>query len=273
MIFVDTHVHIYDRFELGFFFDAAWKNADMARQKLAPFHPTLLLLMLTEGFGMAWFERICRLMESGKNLRGWKIRETGENCSLMLQRKENQVIYLIAGSQIQSAEGLEVLALGTKRRFEDNIAIEHLIDRVNDAGAVAVVPWGFGKWTGRRGRLLDRLLNGHSAKFHLGDNGGRPEWLGTPRPFQAALEKGLKILPGSDPLAFDNESGRAGSYGFYCDENISSEKPAEYIKRRLRDPSFQIVPYGNRTGSSQFIRSQVRIQFNKHFGKSNARHQ
>jgi hypothetical protein len=72
---------------------------------------------------------------------------------------------------------------------------------VQDSGALTVLPWGFGKWWGERGRRVERLVNelGANAVF-LGDNGSRPQALGRPRLIETGERQGFRVLPGTDPF-------------------------------------------------------------------------
>ena len=58
------------------------------------------------------------------------------------------------------------------------------------------------------------------------------------------LKKGIRILPGSDPLPFDYECGKAGSWGFALENLISNEYPAKDIKKLLMEPATRINAYG-----------------------------
>ena len=67
-------------------------------------------------------------------------------------------VLVIAGRQIVSAERIEVLALGTRTQIPDGQPLAATIDAVRADGALAVLPWGFGKWWGARGRMVDAYL-------------------------------------------------------------------------------------------------------------------
>ena len=53
------------------------------------------------------------------------------------------------------------------------------------SNGLAIVPWGFGKWVGKRGKALRRALESvDSRQFFLGDNSGRPKFSPTPLIFR-----------------------------------------------------------------------------------------
>lgn len=270
MVFVDSHVHIHKCFNLPEFFDATWQNVQAAWQLTGDAGHPQAVLMLTEEAGVNWFDALFRHeIEITNILRNWKIRSSAEDCSLFIEKNAACSICLIAGRQIQTKEGLEVLALGVRRTFKDNHAMRETINRVRDAGGLPVIPWGFGKWIGARGKVIDQLIRDVGREdLYIGDNGGRPRFLKEPKQFDASKRKGLKILRGSDPLPFAREYHRAGSYGFYFGGELSKDIPAEDLKQRLADPFFKFYTYGNPENFGPFIRNQLLMQLKKRFGKS-----
>jgi hypothetical protein len=136
------------------------------------------------------------------------------------------------------------------------LAMEH--------GALPVVPWGFGKWSGRRGKFLAEFLSQTQAQsLFLGDNGGRPWFWPDPEPFQAVANTGRRVLPGSDPLPFKSHEGRAGSYGLLVELAVDPAQPFMTLAAALANKSTSIAPFGARAGSLQFIRDQVAMQIIK----------
>ena len=270
MVFVDSHVHIHKSFNLPEFFDATWQNVLAAWQLTGDVEHPQAVLMLTEEAGANWFESLLRPEKKiTDSLRDWKIRSSAEDCSLLLQKNAVCSICLIAGRQIQTKEGLEVLALGVRRTFKDNHALRETINRVRDAGGLPVIPWGFGKWIGKRGKVIDQLIRDvGKGDLYIGDNGGRPRFLKEPKQFDASKRKGIKILRGSDPLPFARECRRAGSYGFYFGGELSEDTPAEDLKQKLADPLFKLNAYGDPERLGNFIRNQLLMQIKKRFSKS-----
>ena len=167
-------------------------------------------------------------------------------------------------------EGLEVLSLATTNSFPEGLPVRKLIVNVRDTGGTPVIPWGFGKWMGRRGKTLIKLLDtAKSADFFLGDNGNRTYILPHPSQMKLAQDNNIRDLPGSDPLPFTSESHRAGSFGFTLDGIISVENPAEDLKKILNNSVGTIQPHGTAEGALRFFRNQSRMQIKKHFFKKN----
>ncbi len=269
MIFVDAHVHIYDCFDLEKFFDSAFANFKSEASRLGQEDAFIAILLLTETSKDNWFQRLtsyaCSKVGIGnKTISGWKFHPTDENCSLRVLHGGGQSILLIAGRQIVTAEDLEVLALLTDRRFKDGAPLEGLIQAVGNSDGIPVVPWGFGKWTGRRGMILSNLLESSKAsELFLGDNGGRAAFLPPPYHFKLAASKGIRVLPGSDPLPFHSESHRAGSFGFSLEGSISPDQPGRDFRQILLDPSTRPRAYGLLEKPYRFLRNQLAIQILK----------
>ncbi len=227
------------------------------------------MLCLTESEHDKWFSRLksCALNQAGhpnKKIYEWKVATTGESSSLALKGDRGELVYLLAGRQIVTSERLEVLALGTDKRYADGESLISTVESVLRDEAIPVIPWGFGKWYGKRGRILKRLIDSHVGHaIYLGDNGGRSSILPYPSHFRLAEARGIRILPGSDPLPFPNESSKAGSYGFALFGTIDCAKPASDVKRILLDPAVQPVPYGKPETLFRFIRNQCAMQLRK----------
>jgi hypothetical protein len=269
MILVDAHVHIHDCFDLERFFTSTHKNFQSQAAGMQASNNFTGTLLLAESAGENWFEILSKraVVEAHDDSRQsgiWSFQRTGDDRCLELQSGGEQKLYVMAGRQIVTAEGLEVLALITQSLFADGLPVEDTIHSIHENNAVAVFPWGFGKWRGRRRRVLDVVLSNESfSGIFLGDNGGRAGFLGVPGPFNRPSEKWIKILPGSDPLPFAFEQGRAGSFGFWCNETVSADRPAEDLLRILRNPQVRINPYGKLVKPLPFLFKQVAMQIRK----------
>lgn len=267
---VDGHVHIHEQFELGAVLDAALKNFKEAARGLGLDWPCRMLLMLTETAAADQFGSIKSTGgndNTGNKFGAWAFEPTAESCSLRLRLSTGEEIFVIAGRQILTAERLEVLALGSDVVYPDGEIIETCIERIRATGAVVVLPWGFGKWWGRRGHIIRRLLDqGGATSFYLGDNSGRPKFLPSPSEFSSATARGMHILPGTDPLPFPEEASRVGRFGFCLHAAVSTEMPAADLKRMLSDQETKPIAYGRGEGLLRFIRNQMAMQFVKRSG-------
>ncbi len=262
---IDAHVHLHDCFSTPAFLGAARDvfRAASARLGIAA-APGVLLL--TEGAGEDAFVRLAEgAGETGPG--GWEVRRTAEERSLVAGRDGVDELVLVAGRQIATGDGLEVLAPATRRRFRDGRPLVETLEEVREAGGPAVVPWGFGKWWGRRGRLLAGLVDAADPGwFFLGDNGGRPRGVPALGLFRQAAARGVRVLPGSDPLPFPGHAARAGSYGFVLERPLDSERPAASLLAALADPATRPRPYGRRRSPLPFVVDQLRMQLRKRRG-------
>jgi hypothetical protein len=269
MILVDAHVHIYDCFDLQHFLDSAVKNFKAEAARWGQEDDFTALLLLTETAKENWFHRLAgyagsRSGNGAESIGNWTFHRTNEDYSLYAQSEKSQGFFLIAGRQIVTAEDLEVLALMTDRQFEDGRPLEEVIQAVKETSAIPVIPWGFGKWMGKRGAILENILRkGKDSILFLGDNSGRPVFLPRPSLFEFAEKKGIRVLPGSDSLPFLSESQRVGSFGLSIEGTITRERPARDLKRILLDPKTRFQAYGNLEHPYRFFRNQLTAQIVK----------
>jgi hypothetical protein len=265
-VFADAHVHIYDCFNLDHFLDAAYSNfakAAIARGVDQPFQGVLLL---TETICDRYFEFLHK-RASGQAINQqtavWQFSLTQEEESLKAHTADGRELYLIAGRQIVTAEDLEVLALGTAQHFEDGQPIQTVVTAVQQSGGLPVIPWGFGKWIGRRGDILNHLLQSQPTQLFLGDNSGRPAFWKRPPFFQAIEQQGSRVLPGTDPLPFSAEATRPGKFGCCMQIPFNPQHPATSIKQALLDRDVQCQSYGTLERPTQFVRNQLTMQVMK----------
>jgi hypothetical protein len=194
----------------------------------------------------------------------WAIRPTGEAVSLIAERPGALPLVLVAGRQIVTREGLEILILGAPGPFAESVDLATGVAMGQAAGGLAVLPWGFGKWWGRRGRILDRFLaTATPGTVFLGDNGGRFAGAGAPAQFALARRRCIPILPGSDPLPLPGDAHRAGSYGFALDGPLDSTRPAAALKARLLAMRDQPRGFGRLQPLWRFLANQVGMQWRK----------
>lgn len=266
---VDAHVHLQPCFDIDPFLTWARTNFENATEHVERPGEHLGVLCLTEISSGLGFERLLGTFDyaSGKGRRSgghWEPLETDEPSSVCLIQSSDYGLVVIAGRQLASEEGLEVLAIGTRRSFEEGQSLRALVQAVSRAGAIPVVPWGVGKWFGRRGQRVEEVIrNPNLPPFFLGDSGNRPKFWPQPSEFEMAEERGIRNLPGSDPLPFPDEVQRVGSVGVALEGRLDLETPTQDLKERLRDPSATFQPFGQREKPFRFMRNQLRMQLRK----------
>jgi hypothetical protein len=264
-LLIDAHVHLHDCFPPASFLAHAERNFERAAAPGEGEHDPGVL-MLTESAGVDWFGRLASMAADSAvrhttPLAPWSIEETGDPNALVARNGQRRLI-LVAGRQVVAREGLEVLLLGTRETVPDGRPIREVLAEGKRLGALRVIPWGAGKWLFARARLLSELLAEaqRDDAFFLGDGAGRPFFWTRPRHFEEAQRRGVRVLPGTDPLPLASQVSRAGSYGFRLDAPIDLTRPAETILAALRDPASRITPYGRLERLTPFVRHQLAMQ-------------
>ncbi len=227
-LYGDAHVHVYPAFDASRLLSQASQRAEALA---APF-----LLLLAESAGHDWYRAAREAAAGGRGPLG----ATAEPLALQLQDcAPASSVFVVAGRQIVSTEGLEVLGLAldpdcaAAAIVDRTRCAEELLEALLDADAVAVLPWGFGKWLGERGRRVAELarqdrLRDH-ARFFLGDVPQRC-W---PWPRPAVFEAPARVLCGSDPLPLPGGEARVGCLGFRIEASLDAQQPARSLLSAL----------------------------------------
>lgn len=274
-VLADAHVHFHRCFMREPFFDAALANFRLGARDLGLPSRTPGLLLLAESRGERWFERFREeaeaVAEGGgrfdwENLPRWSFLPSAEPGTLLVRRGRER-LFLVAGRQIVVREGLEVLALATAEELPDGLPLADTLEWTRERGAVAVLPWGFGKWWFGRGRLLAEALRRlDPERTFLGDSACRPALAPDPRPFREARSRRIHVLPGTDPLPLADQVARPGSYGFVAEGFFDERRPAASLRRMLASRQGQPDAFGRRTGLLDFARDQAAMQARKRVG-------
>ncbi len=263
MILCDAHVHIYHRFDLDLFFLSAVRNfTQYARTaNIVDFQSAVFL---ADWSNLSWFDKLASLSGRRRSGHAFSIEPTPDSSALRVILANRKPLYVIASKKIITSEDLEVLALCTVSGFADGRPLRATIASIQASGAIAVIPWAVGKWMGRRGRILDDLLDHPGqAGFYLCDNGNRPVFWRWPRHFKKAQRRGIPILSGSDPLHFDTEADRVGRNGFGLQGTLRNDAPAGDLHALLNRSQPPLLRYGPLESPLRFVRNQVRMQLFK----------
>ena len=254
---VDAHVHLHPQFDVVSFLDHAARNFATASPGPGLFQAGVLLLAETPGEGA-----FSRIAAAGSMDPRWSVDRTREPESIVATPDGGTPIVIVAGRQLVTEEGVEVLALLTAREFRHGLPLTDTLRLVRQDGAIAVLPWGFGQWSFGRGELVADALRSESGVF-VGDNGGR--WRRSPAPplFALARQRSIPILPGSDPLPFTEQGSRAGSFGFVMPQSIDLAHPSRDLRTWLRAQRIQPAAYGQLESAGRFAWNQVRMQWRK----------
>ncbi len=264
-IIADAHVHIHKCFEIDQLLNASLTNFHKISRTKTDIENSVFLIFLTEMLGDFEFSKLLEYAQNHHQINNWKLVPTQESISISAINNDNQKIFIIAGRQIVTAEKLEVLALISDNEFADGLTVETTIKNIVSKDSIPVLPWGVGKWLGKRGKILQKLLNSDTfSMVYFGDNGGRPNFWSRPPYFQLAEEKGWKVLPGTDPLPLKSEYTRPGSFGFTVEGEFNGTEPGKSIKQILSDTTTSVQPYGSLETPFRFIRNQFAIRYGNH---------
>ncbi len=256
LVLVDGHVHIYACHEIAQVFDSAWRHFQgiAERCRAADFQGVLIF---TESAGDQVFRELAQAQAC--TVGRWSVSATGEAPSLDLQRDDGARLLVLAGRQLVSREKLELSAYFITETIADGAPLTVLLEQVHHQGGLSVLPWGVGKWFGKRGREVQDRLRRPASPVLLSDNGGRPWFWPRPRLFRLARQQQIPVLAGSDPLPKASEQQQAGSVGFVLRGALPFESPAEALKQRLL--SLRATPrYGKGEKIWGFVRNQIYMQ-------------
>jgi hypothetical protein len=242
VLLIDGHVHFHAMHPLPALLDAACFHFASHRQRLDGARPSQSCLMLVEPGQTGRFEKLREGTESIGG--GWSVEPTDESVSLLLRHPNGSRLSLIAGRQVVTRERLEWLALGCCRPIRDGQDMETTLDAILSHGAFPVLPWGWGKWWGRRGRLVKLLIEKRGDDFALGDNGGR--WATGPRPalLQRGRGRGMAVLSGSDPLPLPREQSKVGQVVSAVPGPLSRHEPFQACRCALSLNAHRIETWG-----------------------------
>jgi hypothetical protein len=267
LLVIDAHAHIYPCFDLPEYFDAAFSNCLQVARNVGCDRSHIPVLLLTEGRRQRVFQGILDEIKKGNNrigdeqTDGYRVFATEEDGSLRIQKGDGTFLFLVAGRQIVTSEHLEVLALSTVSEIPDGLSLEKTVAAVQKVRAVPVIPWGFGKWYGRKRHVLTEFLaSRREGGVFLGDNGGRPSFLQFPDFQREVPGLSLKVLPGSDPLPLPSEVQKVGSFGFTLQEELDLRKPGEALKRILMKHEVVPTPFGSHESTYRFAWNQTSLR-------------
>jgi hypothetical protein len=257
----DCHVHMHDEFAPEVFLDGAARNLAVAARQIGAGEGSVGCLFLTETRRQGGFDRLQR----GGG--GWSVQHAAEPVSLIARRGAADVLVVVAGRQVVTRERLEVLLLGSSAELPDGESVERTLERAGETGGLVVLPWGFGKWSFARGRIVERLLSSAAATtLFVGDTGNRTSVLPRPRLLRRARRLGVPVLPGSDPLPLSSHVERAGRCGIFLECVPDLEQPADQIVRLLRGTRVQPQTFGRPEPFVRFAVTQILMQLSRRRG-------
>jgi hypothetical protein len=261
---VDAHVHLHDARRAASALDAAARSFAALAGRCGGVLGALLL-------AQARRERVFEALLERRELSGWRLEPAAAEPHSLIARRGPDALVLVCGRQLRAQDGLEVLALGTRAELPDGLSLREALAAARGADALAVLPWGFGKWWGARGRRVrDALAGAAGEELFVGDNGGRLA-CAPPRGVRELAARGFRVLPGSDPFPFGADVRRVGSFGFWCEVEPSERAPWRDLRAWLLARPHSPVPFGHGCGPLRFARNQLGSQLVRRLPWSAAR--
>lgn len=209
-IIIDTHVHIHSLYNVADVLDSAYLNfANEARKYSAEnFIGVLCVYSLKANSD-------CKsIFKSEGNTLTWKFNQIDSNTVEALSGQKK--ILIKTGYQVVSSEGIEILVLTDRAKDFFGINAEVVVEAALRENLLVILPWGVGKWFGKRGVIVNNIIKKFDSKIFLGDNSSRPWfWWRVPQ-FILAGNLNTKVLKGSDPLSIAGEENIIGTAGVVC---------------------------------------------------------
>ncbi|MEL7182071.1 MAG: hypothetical protein AAGK57_00345 [Pseudomonadota bacterium] len=249
VIHIDTHVHLHPMFDLDQALGAARRHMGQG--------PSVLLLTEMPG--------VDRFSELTGDLGDWWFEPSSEVCSVWATCATGGPVLIIAGHQVVTAEGLEVLVLGSRDPVAEGQNMMDTLTQSADLGAVSTLPWGVGKWTGGRGRIMAELAAAPPPVPHayFADSGVRRRGSVRPALLGRAEAAGWRVLAGSDPLPFAFQTSAVGRYGNVVQGALDANTPFASLKSLLAALSASPQTYGQLHPNLSFLAVQVAMQVRK----------
>lgn len=224
------------------------------------------VLMLTEIAGVDWFG--AAYGSGSMQFDAWTVAPWDNDPLTLRARRHGAALAIVAGRQVVTAEGIEVLALLTRGMIVDGLDLGATVSAIDSEQALAVLPWGAGKWLGARGRIVDEFLrDGTRHRAFAGDNGGRPGLWPMPAAFDAARRAGRPVISGSDPLPLAGEECRAGSFGIWIEARLPDDQPGAALRGLLVNSGAEKVrPFGEPERAWRFVRNQLALRMGWRLG-------
>ena len=253
---VDCHVHLYPGYDLSRAVACSWENL---KREFSD-DPLGQCWCLTSPPGVDGLALARELALSAlPKVRLRDIADANGGVCLLADTAGGPIL-IVPGTQAISDEKLELLSLGAELPSSTVGSLKKLVTETRKRGGLPVIPWGVGKWLGRRGRVLSAMLDERDDTLILADNANRPWWWPYPALLAKARTEGLIVVSGTDPLPIVNDERRIGSAGIVVDE---ADIETVWIRaRELICASNQsgIRVFGRPMASGSFVGNQIRLR-------------
>jgi len=266
ILLIDGHVHIYPYYNVSRAIKNGINNLQLAFKKSAGLsyrerdNGYILIWLLTERSDCNFFKQVIDAPHKFGN-DNIKFLPGDENEAILVEIEGKPMLYILAGRQIVTKEGLEILSLASTYYQKDKEkSIGEVINSIVNSGGIAALNWAPGKWFFSRGKVIKRVIEEYAPEnLVICDTSLRNTLWPMPKLMIAAQKRGFKIIAGSDPLPFNSEEKYIGSYGFYLTGDFDINYPAKSLQLLLKQAQVNISFFGKRNNVFTFCKRQYKI--------------
>lgn len=266
-VLVDAHIHMYECFDLQLLLESARQNfIQICEQQDLSVSKTAFCLLCVD-LQDRDFEASLNRLSSLPDYTVAEISPDEPYSRQLVHKASGKTMQVVWGHQIVCLENLEVLVFGLTQTVPNGTPLIDVITKLSGA-AFGILPWGFGKWTGKRKKHVAKLIADDQDNIQLqpwwvGDNGGRLSLAPKPRLIRQAGRRGRWDIPGSDPLPFPEQAKRAGTCGVILECHYDMNKPMKSIRSGLLQVTSQPTTFGVGEPIMRFLIAQIRMQLRK----------
>ncbi len=259
---VDGHVHLYPVYDLKKAVECSVKNLKDGSKKISS--KVIPVWLLAERSDANFFDQIYQTSETYQD-DGVKFRQGNDGLTIVVEKDDEPILYIFAGRQLVTKEGLEVLSLISNLNFPDRqMSIDEVIQTVIESGGIPALNWAPGKWFFKRGKVIARQIQERTInEIFIGETTLRNTLWPEPKLVKQARKKGFPVIAGSDPLPFKGEEKDIGSYGFLIEGEFDQEKPAQSLRDLMSKNRDEIKIIGHRNNIFTFASRQYKIMMEK----------
>ncbi len=247
MMIVDTHVHMYPQYDAG-------NVLRLCAERLHRLDPDAVpIACLTERHDCHFYATLRdKGIGADADVLGREVLEDGRSIVVRFG-KGVPPLFIIPGRQIATKERIEIHCIGNDAAIPDGEPAHETVGRVRELDALAVMPWGVGKWLFKRRAVVERLIDGYTPKeLFLGDSAMRPVCWPVPLPLRMGQAQGYRVLAGSDPLPHEKNGRWIGRYATKIGFPFEAQHPHKSCLLGLRRADISCV--GERPGVWAFAK-------------------
>jgi len=262
---IDGHVHLYDVYDLSKAVEKGTENLIAnAKIYLEENDKVVPVWFLVERSNLNFFNQIYQSPENYSQ-GDVKFKRGEDSLTINVEKNNKTILYMFAGRQLVTREGLEVLSLISDLNIVDRQKpIGDVIKDIKNSGGIPTLNWAPGKWFFSRGKVIARQIQENSpADFFIGETTLRNTLWREPNLIARAKKKGFAVIAGSDPLPFKGEENNIGSYGFLIEGKFVPTNPAQSLQDLMNSKAKNIRIIGKRNDVFTFTRRQYKIMAEK----------